>query len=255
VAEELPNGPTGDRGGEWFWGTSVLVADEPEKVEASKDEPQFRIGPKIKTIIDAAQKEVLVMSPYFVPGTSGTKYLTGLAGRGVEVKVLTNSLASTDEPAAHSGYAHYRPDLLEGGVKLYELRPAVGSTRSATAYGKSSGVALHAKAVVVDDRYVFVGSMNMDQRSKLLNTEMGVIVDCPPLAQAVADFFAKAIVPASAFQVELAPASDSGHVFRKLQWATEINGAPALLYTEPDTTLARRMEVKVLRLLPIEGLL
>src|SRR5262249_45183243 len=158
-----------------------------------------------------------LMSPYLVPGDSGTSYLTALAGRGVDVAALTNSLASTDEPAAYAGYSHYRTKLLEGGVKLFELRAAPGSPQAATAYGTSAGgIALHAKAIVVDSRYVFIGSMNIDQRSKLLNTEMGVIVDCPPLAAAVADFFHKATAPASAYQVTLS-GGQRGH----LQWLSE----------------------------------
>jgi len=252
--EDLPNGPTADRRGEWFWGAGELVADQPEKVEQTKDQPQFRIGPKVRTILDAAQSQVLITSPYFVPGKTGTSYLVGLAKRGVEVEALTNSLASTDEPAAHAGYSHYRRDLLEGGVKLFELRPAAGGKQPATAYGTSGGVALHAKSIVVDTRWVFVGSMNMDQRSKLLNTEMGVIVDCPGLAKAIAEFFSKAIEPASAFHVKLEDPKD-GHKAGDLQWITQDKGVPVVVDSEPEATGGRKIEVSLLKLLPIDGLL
>ena len=190
-----------------------------------------------------------------MPGKTGTAYLVGLAQRGVEVEALTNSLASTDEPAAHAGYSHYRRDLLEGGVKLFELRPAVGGKQPATAFGASSGgVALHAKSIVVDSRWVFVGSMNMDQRSKLLNTEMGVIVDCP-LAQAVAQFFSKAIAPTSAFHVKLTdPAGGSGK-WSKLEWISQENGAPIIVDDEPEASGGRKFEVDLLKLLPIDSLL
>ncbi|HSE11947.1 MAG TPA: phospholipase D family protein [Rudaea sp.] len=253
--EELPNGPTADRRGEWFWGSAELLADEPEKVELKKDEPAFRIGPKIKAIVDGAQQQVLLLSPYFVPGRTGTDYLTGLARRNIDVEALTNSLASTDEPAAHAGYVRYRPDLVAGGVKVFELRPAVGSKQDATAFGTSSGVALHAKAIVVDKRYVFVGSMNIDQRSKLLNTEMGVLVDCTGLAGAVADFFAKATAPASAFEVTLAPAAGQGSTSPHLVWLAEDHGQAVSLDSEPYASSGRKLEVTLLQLLPIEGLL
>ena len=253
--EDLPNGPTGDRRGEWFWGVGELVADQPEKIETSKDEPQFRIGPKVRTILDAAQKQVLITTPYFVPGKTGTQYLVGLARRGVEVEALTNSLASTDEPAAHAGYSHYRRELIEGGVKLFEYRPAAGGKQTATAYGTSGGVALHAKSIVVDTRWVFVGSMNMDQRSKLLNTEMGVIVDCPDLAQAVAQFFGKAIEPASAFHVKLEDPKEGGGKRGGLEWITQDNGVPVVVDSEPEATGARKLEVGLFKLLPIDGLL
>jgi len=253
--EELPNGPTADRRGEWFWGSAELLADEPEKVELKEDQPTFRIGPKIKTIVDGAQHQVLLLSPYLVPGQSGTKYLTGLAQRKVDVQVLTNSLASNDEPAAHAGYVRYRTDLIAGGVKVFELRPAAGSKQDATAFGTSSGIALHAKAIVVDKRYAFVGSLNLDQRSKLLNTEMGVMVDCPALAEAVAGFFAKATAPASAFEVMLEPAAGQGTASRHLVWLAQEHGQQVTLDSEPDASTGRKLEVTLFQLLPIESLL
>jgi len=169
--------------------------------------------------------------------------------------VLTNSLASNDEPAAHAGYVRYRADLVAGGVKVFELRPAVGSKQDATAFGTSSGVALHAKAIVVDKRYAFVGSLNIDQRSKLLNTEMGVMVDCPKLAEAVAGFFAKATAPSSAFEVMLAPAAGQGAKSTHLVWLAQEHGQEVTLDSEPDASTARKLEVTLLQLLPIESLL
>ena len=133
--EEIPDGPTADRRGEWFWGPAVVVADQPEKIDARGDEPSLRIGPQLKTMIDAAQTEVFMTSPYFVPGDTGTKFLSALAQRGVTTQILTNSLAATDETAAHSGYAHYRRTLLEGGVQLYELRPTPGVAQPVSASG------------------------------------------------------------------------------------------------------------------------
>jgi putative cardiolipin synthase len=253
--DELPNGASADRFGSWFWGPATLVADQPEKVEGGPDVPALRIGPKLKAVLDTANSQVSLISPYFVPGKSGTQYLIELAKRGVNVSVLTNSLASTDEPAAHSGYARYRRDLLAGGVHLFELRPQPGGAQPATAQGTSSGVSLHAKAAVIDGRYAFVGSMNMDQRSRLLNTEMGVIVDCPPLAAAVAQFFASATLPASAYQVEL-QSKDGGHVASgRMVWVSEKGGQQEVETSEPQATKLRKLEVDLMRLLPIEGLL
>jgi len=252
--DKLPDGPSGDRPGAWFWGPATLVADQPEKIEVDKkDERSLRIGPQIKKMIDQAQQDVLLISPYFVPGDSGTSYLTGLAARGVTVKALTNSLASTDEPAVHAGYSHYRRALLEGGVQLYELRPAPGAKQPATAKGTSSGVSLHAKAIVVDQQLVFVGSMNLDQRSKLLNTEMGIIVDCPQLADAVTHFFDKATLPTSAYAVTLIP-EGSPHG-GKMQWRAIDDGKPVTYDRDPAATMKRRLEVQLFKLMPIEGML
>ena len=251
--DELPNGASADRPGKWFWGPATLVADQPEKIEAGHDQPQLRIGPDIKALTDGAQHELLLISPYFVPGDSGTQYLAALAARGVTVKVLTNSLASNDEPAVYSGYSHYRRALLEGGVQLYELRPAAGAAQPATAGGTSSGVSLHAKAIVVDRQQVFIGSMNMDARSKLLNTEMGLIVDCPPLAAAVTEFFDTATLPASAWHVVLkADGSAHGGV---MQWQASDAGKLVSYDHDPGATISRRIEVEMLKLLPLESLL
>ena len=253
--EELPDGATADRRGEWFWGPAVVVADQPEKVHAGDDAAAFSIGPELKTMVDAAHSEVLLVSPYFVPGDSGTRFLTGLAQRGVSTQVLTNSLASTDEPAAQSGYAHYRRQLLEGGVQLYELRPAAGAAQPVTSGGTSSGISLHAKAMVVDREHVFIGSLNMDPRSKLLNTEMGVIIDSAPLAQAVKQFFDTAILPENAFHVVLqkSPESESGAA--QMTWLWSENGNAMSKQSEPGASTQRRLAIFVMGLLPIEGLL
>jgi putative cardiolipin synthase len=206
-------------------------------------------------MIDAAQTEVFMTSPYFVPGDTGTKFLSALAQRGVTTQILTNSLAATDETAAHSGYAHYRRTLLEGGVQLYELRPTPGVAQPVSASGTSSGVSLHAKTLVVDRKQVFIGSLNMDQRSKLLNTEMGVIVDSAPLAQAVREFFDTAIQPANSFHVVLqeSPGSNSGG--KQLSWLWTADGKAMSDEDDPGVSKQRRMEVFFMRMLPIEGLL
>jgi cardiolipin synthase C len=247
--DELPDGPTADKRGAWFWGDAQLVADQPEKIETTADEPSLRIGPQLKTMLDGAQHDILATTPYFIPGDAGTQHLVSLAKSGVSIKILTNSLASTDETAAHAGYVHYRQALLEGGVQLYELKPTSGQSQPSTTIGKSSGISLHAKTIVVDDREVFIGSLNMDQRSKLLNTEMGVIVDSPGLAKAVGDFFRTATQPSNAYQVTIDPVS------RHLVWHAEDQGKPVAFHSEPSANTKRRAEVTVLRMLPIDSLL
>ncbi|MEP7042955.1 MAG: phospholipase D family protein [Dokdonella sp.] len=248
----LPGGAGVERPGQWLWGDAAMVADEPEKIELGRHDPRLRIGPQVKATIDKAEREVLLISPYFVPTDDGLRYLTTLTQRGVKVKVLTNSLAATDEPMVHAGYARHRRDLLRGGIELHELRPLVPQQPSA--HGRSSGVSLHAKAIVVDRRYVFVGSMNMDLRSKLLNTEMGVIVDSPALAEAAGGFFDEAIRPDNAFQVVLRRTA-SGRV-SGLQWQSDDKGGqPHVDDHEPGVSALRRFEVDLLRVLPIDGML
>jgi putative cardiolipin synthase len=255
VLEELPNGATGDRPGRWLWGDGTLLVDQPQKVETDHDEPALRIGPKVKEAIDGAQSELLLISPYVVPSSRGARYLTGLARRGVAVRVLTNSLASTDEPAAEAGYTRVRRELLEGGLQLYELQPSPGERQRPAEAGRSSGISLHAKAIVVDRRFVFIGSMNLDPRSRLLNTEMGVLVDCPTLAEEVARFFEQAAAPRSAFHVELERVDGPSGQDARLTWSWDDHGSLMTAHHDPEVRISRRLEFDVLRLLPIQGLL
>ncbi len=135
--------------------------------------------------VRAVQSELLIVSPFFVPGRDGMQMLTGLRRRGVRIRVLTNSLDSTPEPLAQSGYMHYRRALLEDGVDLYEVRAQLGNARGSgetkadAHYGK---YALHAKLSVFDRKRLYVGSMNSDERSRHLNTEIGLIIDSPEIA-------------------------------------------------------------------------
>jgi putative cardiolipin synthase len=204
AAEEMPNGPSAERKGAWYWGDARLVADDPDKVDPAVERNTMHIAPAVKAVLEGAREQALLVSPYFIPGTLGVQFLGAIAHRGVDVEVLTNSLAATDEPEVHAGYARYRRPLLEAGIVLHEFKP-IGGRTAQRAYGTSSGVSLHAKAMVVDHRQVFVGSMNFDPRSATLNTEMGVIVDSPGLADAIERFFASASGPENSYHVSLEP--------------------------------------------------
>ncbi|HLY53556.1 MAG TPA: phospholipase D family protein [Steroidobacteraceae bacterium] len=248
VLEELPHGATGDRPGHWVWGEGTLLVDQPRKIETDHDEPALRIGPKVREAMDGAQRELLLISSYLVPSRRGVHYFSALERRGVAVRILTNSLASTDDPAAEAGYERSRHALLEGGAQLYELRPSPRQPARRITASRSAGTSsLHAKAIVVDRHFVFIGSMNLDPRSRLLNTEMGVLVESPELAAEVADFFEQAIKPDSAYHVQL----EKGRV----TWSWDDHGHIESAHRDPEVRTRRKLEVDVLRLLPIEGLL
>ena len=179
------------------------------------------------------------------------KHLAELAGRGVKIKVLTNALAATDEPEVHAGYAHYRVPLLEAGIDLFELRPAPGKPPK-EAYGTSSGESLHAKSMIVDKHTVFVGSMNLDPRSRKLNTEMGVIVDSPELAAALSKYFDSATAPENAFHVVLERPDGRPDQKPVLRWISVDDGKPVKFDHDPETSALTRMRVEMMRVLPIE---
>jgi putative cardiolipin synthase len=254
---ELPNGPTADRAGDWFWGEAVMAADQPEKIEAAVDNgesesPELLIAPKVKELMFNAKSELLLLTPYFVPSKDDRAALVGLAQRQVQVKIATNSLASTDQAAVHSAYGPMRKELLAGGVQLFELKPRAGVKQTGAQSGEG-GVTLHAKSFVVDGRVVFVGSMNMDRRSAMLNTEQGIVVDSPALAKAVAQYFATVTQPANAWRLALEDKGGDGGRGQIL-WVGEEDGKPQTLDHEPEVGPIKRGEMMLLKLLPIDGL-
>jgi putative cardiolipin synthase len=209
------------------------------------------IAPAVSQLIRGAQQEVMLISPYFIPGAGGANMLCELTRRGVRVRILTNSLASTDVPVVHAGYARYRPQLLACGVKLYEMRPS--ATRSGSARpGLSSGSSLHAKAVVADGQSVLMGSMNLDPRSRRSNTEIGVQIESAVLAGQLHNLFEEATAPDQAFQVEL---TVPGNPDADLVWSGRENGKPMHYDGEPLAGAWRRIVAKLLGALAPEELL
>ena len=253
LAWELPDGPSADQKGSWYWGHARVIADVPEKVEPGEKEDAPRIDHKIVPLMIGAKEQILLMSPYLIPSDTGVKLLGSMVDRGVEIRILTNSLAATDEPAVHAGYASHRLDLLRGGVDLYEFRP-IGGKEAESAAGTSTGSSLHTKAMVVDHRSVFIGSMNFDPRSRYLNTEMGVVAESPALAAAMEEYFASATRAEKSYHVVLEPAHP-GSSRKVVRWKTSFEGKPVEYRHDPDTSLWKRMQVKLMRALPIEGLL
>ncbi len=160
------------------WTAAQVVHDDPEKTLDLDDEAHLQLLPKLIQFFGPPMKELDLVSPYFVPGKFGTEALVALARRGVRVRILTNSLAGTDEVSVHSGYARRRKELLRAGVQLFEIKPtAAPILKRGEEIGKHSTAGLHAKTFAVDQRRVFVGSFNFDPRSAKLNTEMGLIID------------------------------------------------------------------------------
>jgi cardiolipin synthase C len=179
----------GDRPMEWS-PRYAFVADDPLKVTMqARDAQRTQVGAALLAEVEGMQTELTVISPYFVPGEATTEAFVAASASGKRVRVLTNSLAATDVAAVHGGYSRYREPLLAGGVQLWELKPLVGSSAKSSLLG-SSGASLHTKAMVIDNRTVFVGSFNLDPRSTWLNSEQGVLVDSPVLSSQLEAIFA-----------------------------------------------------------------
>ena len=230
------------------WAPARMISDPPSKA-LGKSAQGERLIDDLLPIFAATTKSVELVSPYLVLGANGTRDLADMAQRGVDVRVLTNSLAATDVAAVHAGYSKRRKQLLAAGVKLYELPRTRGQPSDrelAGAFGSSSS-SLHAKTFAVDGECLFIGSFNFDPRSANLNTEMGFLIQSPLLAQSMRAAFEHEI-PKRAYEVGV---DADGHLY----WLTERNGKVLRYDTEPDTTLGRRMAVSFLRLLPIDWLL
>jgi putative cardiolipin synthase len=183
------------------WASSALLTDKPGKIGPDDDEVNAgdTVVDGLLHLMDGARQDVLIVSPYFVPGPLMMERFRQLRQRGVRVRVLTNSLASNDAPAAHAGYARYRKDLLSAGVELHEMRAAQGAdsgSGGSGAAGLGSGgggsktgashSSLHSKAVIIDGRMSVIGSMNLDLRSQTKNSEVGLVIRSRAFATACA---------------------------------------------------------------------
>ncbi|MEJ1962522.1 MAG: phospholipase D family protein [Gammaproteobacteria bacterium] len=181
-------------------GGSRVLTDVP-----SRDVVRHRMPKAMRDLMTGARSELLITNAYVIPDDSDIAMYRELRARGVTVKVLTNSLASQDVPAVNSHYKQWRKQLLQAGIELYESRPdaAIAPTLADTPPVHAAYMGLHVKAVVVDRKRVFVGSMNLDPRSAELNSEMGVVIESEPLAGQLAGIMERDMQPANAWRVTL----------------------------------------------------
>ena len=235
-----------------FWGRGHVVVDDPAKVTRPPEDTEGHLLPQLARIGVQLRSELLIVSPYFVPGDAGVAALVSLVKRGVRVTVLTNSLAATDVGAVHAGYKKYREPLLEGGVNLYELKPSAidyGRAKDGKRQISGSRASLHAKTFMFDRRAVFIGSLNLDPRSAQLNTEIGVVAGSEPMAAALAGGILGALDQV-AWRVERVV--DAGGQAR-LVWHETTSEGPRQYLEEPGVSGWRQFGVWFLGLLPIES--
>ncbi|RFU46539.1 phospholipase D family protein [Paraburkholderia sp. DHOC27] len=251
-ASERLNETLAPKDTDFSWGKATLLYDDPAKITRSPDDAQGHLLTQFKALAIQPQKEVLIVSPYFVPGKDGVAWMRSLTQRGVSVTVLTNSLAATDVAAVHAGYQRYRKDLLDAGVHLYELKPAAdedddGHTKKSIL--GSSKASLHAKTYVFDRSSIFIGSMNLDPRSVTLNTEVGVYCESPAAAAQVVDGLEPKL---NQIAWRLEERQDANGKTRIVWIDTRPDGTTAEL-SEPDVTTMKRIGIWFLGLLPIES--
>ncbi|WP_118180799.1 phospholipase D family protein [Paraburkholderia phosphatilytica] len=240
------------------WAPAEFKSDTPDKISHPSDDYVSPPMKRLSELMSEAQREFLVVSPYFVPHDTGIKSLGSLVRRGVKVQILTNSLAATDAVAVQAGYSPYRVPLLKAGVELYEFKPNPASPHADVA-GSRSRASLHAKTYVVDRKILVIGSMNLDPRSAHLNTELALVIHSPTLADQVAQMFQRAISPDVSYRVtlatpaELAERRSVGAPPSKLVWTDRENNEMRTWELDPNAGFYRNLMTGLFLLLPVDG--
>lgn len=248
VSREILEGGSQAKG--YHWGSASVLYDDPGKVTRPPENSEGHLITQFKGLKDQIHHELLVVSPYFIPGKEGVAWFKELVQRGIKVTILTNSLAANDVYGVHAGYKRYREALVEAGVRLYELRP--DETREEqgkrTLLG-SSRASLHAKSFIIDRKGVFIGSMNLDPRSIRLNTEVGLYCVSPSLAEQVGGSLER-VLDQIAWRVVREPnASGKAH----LVWIESRPEGERRYTEEPLVSTSRKVAVWLIGLLPIES--
>lgn len=236
---------------ELAWGLAEFYSDPPGK-GVDRDDGASEYGANLIRMnaverIASADHEVLLASPYFVPGESGMQLLSTVASRGVGVTVLTNSLASTDQPLVHSAYRRYREALVGAGIRLYELSPPFAAREDRRKFFGLSAAGLHTKCLVIDRQELFIGSMNFDPRSDHYNTENGMAIHVPRIARDAALLLEQANNQAA----NRVQRGRDGH----LEWIVPVGDEQYVHDREPDASVLRRLWLWFVSPFAPEGLL
>lgn len=227
-----------------FVADARVLSDDPDKLDHRVGEEYMLLLAQLDEVLDAAQQEVIFITPYFVPGEAGMQEIINMRDRDVRVVLITNSLASTNHVPVHSGYEKYRKQVLNQGVELHEVRANAG--RELQGGDGPEKLTLHTKLILIDRRYLFVGSLNLDLRSFEINAEMGVLIDSVDLTSSMATDFDEKI-PAIAYNVIL---NDKG----KLEWHGTIDGEEVVETKEPQTSAWRRFKAWFMKITPEQEL-
>ncbi|MFT4020209.1 MAG: phospholipase D family protein [Acinetobacter sp.] len=239
------------------WVKAVVVKDSPNKIR-DQAQPEDYLNTQLRHYSQVPTKTVDIISAYFVPEQQGTAILSKMANEGINVRVLTNSFKANDVWLVHAFYSKYREDLLKSGVKLYEFLPALDkhslnphneeiSKKAKISLKGLSRSSLHAKLMTVDNKQVFIGSFNLDPRSAKLNTEIGVLLDSPNLAQAIHTAMDRSINSYS-YELMLNPE-------QKINWMLKQPTIQKVYKQEPKMKWWQKAGLKIISWLPIEGMM
>lgn len=231
-----------------IWADYEFVADPPERM-LKAGRVASPVGHSMEEVLAGAKKDVVIHNAYFIPQRGMLDLLRSVVARGVRVRILTNSLSSMSGLAALAGFANRRSDILDTGVELYELNGKAPSRWHYVHADHLTKLSMHTKGMVVDDRYSFIASYNMDPRSKFINTETGVLIDDEAFAARLKQYFLEDLQPTHSWRVWR---DRTGEI---LWYGQRPDGDPRIYRMEPEVPFNRRVKYWIYRCLAWENVL
>lgn len=243
----------------FVWGEGYVIADSANKLLESRKRVDLHLAGEMQKLFGQAKKEVVIISPYFLPGKEGLEGFAQLVENGVRVVVVTNSLGSNNHDVVHAHYSKYRKRLLKAGIEIYEVRKRKGVESQLTEQTENKqglkkkhrekvfdkDQVLHAKVFMFDRKKIFVGSLNLDPRSWVENTEIGIVMDSLEIGEKLGEWV-DSDVRQTSFKLVLEDKKS------RLNWQTD---SGQTLTKEPEASTWKRFKLRFLSLLPIESLL
>lgn len=225
-----------------FRADAQLLTDNPEKLLEDVNPDQQIVVNAMREVLLEAESEIIIFTPYLIPRDKGMDLIRELRMKGIRVVILTNSLATNNHTAVFSSYKTYRKGMLEAGVELWEARADAAKHVNDDGTTELEQLTLHSKGILVDRKRVFVGSLNLDPRSIDINTEMGLLIESPAMAEVLTENV-ELNIPNYAYRLQL---DENG----KISWHAVIDGAEVVETKEPQTTRWRRFTAWFMKIAP-----
>jgi len=246
-----------------IYGDAELYFDRPTKIITSEDDASTHLSEHLRPIVMSATRSLKIVNPYFIPNSDMIKNIKTLRDRGVEISILTNSLATNDGIPVYSAYSRYQKELISLGVHLYELNPhSFSYIYKDQKYRRGSipRSSLHAKSMIIDDETFIIGSSNLDPRSIKLNTEVVAVIHSKELAKIESKVFDDAIQLKNVFtiSIEKVPKEHACKITKipqaetRVVWTTEENGKVIKYHHEGNAGFWRELGSNLSAYIPLD---
>ncbi|MCV6823987.1 MULTISPECIES: phospholipase D family protein [Halocynthiibacter] len=222
-----------------------VVSDTPQKLKVPVHVAERTLADFLNREMWTSVDEVTLLTPYFVPRPYGATLFKEMERRGIDVRIVTNSLAATNHSYVHGGYMKYRKELLAAGVEIYEIKTDALQALGELPADSDIGLTMHTKAAILGQEKVFIGSLNYDPRSIEINSELGVFVNSPQFARDLA-LGVDNYVESHAYKLELTSEGE-------LMWIYNGVSPPQVSFSEPGASAIRRAVARITSWLPVEG--